>query len=140
MYLLDTNIYRELRLLPKGKADPNVQAWAATIRTEQFYTSVIVAMEIERGVLSMERKDPIQGAVLRHWYHTIFEPSMNGRILPIDHNTARICATLHVPNKVPENDSWIAATATQHGLTLVTRNVKDFEHTGTKLLNPFQAA
>lgn len=137
MYLLDTNIYRELRLLPKGKAHPNVQAWAETITTEQFYTSVVVVMEIERGILGMELKDPAQGAILRHWYKNIFEPSMNGRILPIDHETARICATLHIPHKSPENDSWIAATAKQHNLVLVTRNVADFEHTGMKLLNPF---
>ena len=51
MYLLDTNIFRELRLLPKGKANPNVAAWAQSIQTNQFFTNVVVEMEIERGVL-----------------------------------------------------------------------------------------
>lgn len=138
MYLLDTNIYRELRLLAKDKAHANVKAWAQTVSTEQFFTSVVVAMEIERGVLGMERKDDAQGAILRHWYEQTFKPSMAGRILPIDAETARICATLHIPHKSPENDSWIASTAKQHNLILVTRNIADFERTGVKLLNPFE--
>lgn len=137
MYLLDTNIFRELRLLPKGKANPNVTAWAPTIKTEQFFTSVIVAMEIERGVLGMMYKDPAQGVMLRQWFEHTFKPSMNGRILGVDDTTAAICATLHVPNKSPENDAWIAATAIQHRFTLVTRNIADFQHTGVALLNPF---
>ncbi len=65
MYLLDTNIFRELRMLPKGKANPNVVAWAQTIKTEQFFTSVVVSMEIERGVLGLMHKDPVQGVLLR---------------------------------------------------------------------------
>lgn len=137
MYLLDTNIFRELRMLPKGKANPNVVAWAQTIKTEQFFTSVVVSMEIERGVLSLMHKDPVQGVLLRQWFEHTFKPSMNGRILPVDETTAAICATLHVPNKSPENDAWIAATALQHRLILVTRNTADFENVGIQLFNPF---
>lgn len=137
MYLLDTNIFRELRMLPKGKANPNVVAWAQTIKTEQFFTSVVVSMEIERGVLGLMHKDPAQGVLLRQWFEHTFKPSMNGRILPVDETTAVICATLHVSNKSPENDAWIAATALQHRLILVTRNTVDFENVGIQLFNPF---
>ena len=80
MYLLDTNIFRELRLLPKGKANPNVAAWAQSIQTNQFFTNVVVEMEIERGVLGMMHKDPAQGVILRQWFEHTFKPSMRGRI------------------------------------------------------------
>lgn len=60
------------------------------------------------------------------------------RILPIDEDTAAICARLHVPDRSPENDAWIAAIAIQHRLTLVTCNVADFSESGAKLLNPFE--
>ena len=114
MYLLDTNIFRELRMLPKGKANPNVVAWAQTIKTEQFFTSVVVSMEIERGVLGLMHKDPVQGVLLRQWFEHTFKPSMNGRILPIDETTAAICATSRVLlTRTPRRSSgWRTATAT----------------------------
>ena len=55
----------------------------------------------------------------------------------IDDITATLCAGLHIPDKSPDNDAWIAATALRHHFTLVTRNIKDFEKMGVKLLNPF---
>jgi len=67
----------------------------------------------------------------------LIKPAFNGRILPIDEETAGICARLHIPDRAPENDSWIAATAKQYGLTLATRNVKDMRHAGIKLFDPF---
>ncbi|QQB43038.1 PIN domain-containing protein [Kingella denitrificans] len=81
-----------------------------------------------------------QGAVLREWLDTVVKPAFEGRILPIDEATAEICAALHIPDHAPENDSWIAATAKQHRLILVTRNIKDMDRAGVKLLNPFEAA
>ena len=56
----------------------------------------------------------------------------------MDENTARICAKLHIPDHTPENDAWVAASAIQHNLVLVTRNTDDFARTGVRLLNPFQ--
>ncbi|MCF7521493.1 type II toxin-antitoxin system VapC family toxin [Neisseria sp. ZJ106] len=139
MYLLDTNIISEMRKAKKGRANPNLTAWLAQTDSGYFYTSAIVAMELERGVLGMERKDPVQGIELRRWLDEVKSKLFTNRILPIDETTARICAAMHIPDKAPENDAWIAATARQHGLTLVTRNTADFERTGARLFNPFAA-
>ena len=135
MYLLDTNVISETRR--PARMHRNVKAWLEQTSPESLYTSVIVMMELERGVLGMERKDPVQGAILREWLEQVIKPAFTGRILPIDEATAEICARLHIPDRAPENDSWIAATAKQYGLTLATRNVKDMRHTGIKLFDPF---
>lgn len=135
MYLLDTNVISETRR--PVRMHRNVRAWLEQTSPESLYTSVIVMMELERGVLGMERKDPAQGAILREWLEQVIKPAFNGRILPIDEATAGICARLHIPDRSPENDSWIAATAKQYGLTLATRNVKDMRHAGIKLFDPF---
>ncbi|MDO4879297.1 MAG: type II toxin-antitoxin system VapC family toxin [Neisseria sp.] len=137
MYLLDTNIISEMRKIAKGKGNSNVAAWLERTDQTGLYTSAVVIMELERGVLGMERKDPIQGAALRAWKTAVTERFFKGRILPIDAATAEICARLHIPDRSPENDVWIAATAKQHGLILATRNVKDMEQTGVKLFDPF---
>ena len=135
MYLLDTNVISETRR--PARMHRNVRAWLEQTSPESLYTSVIVMMELERGVLGMERKDPAQGAILREWLEQVIKPAFNGRILLIDEATAGICARLHIPDRAPENDSWIAATAKQYGLTLATRNVKDMRHAGIKLFDPF---
>ena len=135
MYLLDTNVISETRR--PARMHRNVRAWLEQTSPESLYTSVIVMMELERGVLGMERKDPAQGAILREWLEQVIKPALNGRILPIDEATAGMCARLHIPDRAPENDSWIAATAKQYGLTLATRNVKDMRHAGIKLFDPF---
>lgn len=135
MYLLDSNIISEIRRLDRANA--GVQAWLNATDSAEIYTSAVTMMELERGVLAMERKDKAQGAILRVWLEQTIKPAFAARILPIDERTAAICARLHVPNRAPENDAWIAALAIQHRLTLVTRNERDFERTGAKLLNPF---
>lgn len=140
MYLLDTNIISEMRKVKQGKADESFIEWLSQADSSQFYISVITLMELERGVLAMERKDPTQGALLRQWLDSLITQMFASRVLNINHQTAVLCARLHVPNKHPENDSWIAASAKEHHLTLVTRNTKDFEHTNIPLFNPFQAA
>lgn len=136
MYLLDTNLISEARRMPNANA--GVAVWLEQTASELMYTCAVVMMELERGVLGMERKDPAQGLHLRRWLEQDVKRRFAGRILPIDEDTAAICARLHVPDRSPENDAWIAAIAIQHHLTIVTRNVANFAESGAKLLNPFE--
>lgn len=105
-----------------------------------MYISALTLLELEKGMMQIARKDERQGATLRTWLEQQVKPAFKGRILPFDEHTAPICAPIHIPDPKPITDSLIAAIAIQHSLMLVTRNAKDFEHTGTKLFNPFQAA
>jgi toxin FitB len=138
MYLLDTPVISELRRARSGKADSNVVAWSATAPVGTLYISVLTILELETGVLSVERRDGAQGRVLRSWLEDQVLPAFDGRVLPIDTAIARRCASLHVPNRVAELDALIAATALVHSMTVVTRNVADFVPTGVALLNPWQ--
>lgn len=135
MFLLDTNVVSELRRPEKAHA--NVRAWAQSAPTDLFVLSATTVFELERGTLLMERRDPVQGAVLRRWLDHEVLRSMADRILPIDVTIAREAARLHVPNPRPERDALIAATALVHKLTVVTRNTADFEPMGVAVLNPW---
>ncbi len=137
MYLLDTNVVSELRKVPAGKADGNVVQWAHVVSPESLYLSVITILELEMGILSMERRDPEQGALLRRWLENQVLPAFEGRILNIDVSVARTCAQLHVPDKRAERDAMIAATAGNHRMKVVTRNVADFDQTGVEVINPW---
>jgi toxin FitB len=134
-YLLDTNVISELRR--PEKASPNLLKWAAGISVDKFYLSAISIMEIKIGVLSLERKDRGQGLRIREWFERQVLSQFWHRILPVDVNVAQICAELHVPNRVSERDALIAATALVRDFFVVTRNVKDFQATGVKLVDPW---
>lgn len=138
MHLLDTNIVSELRKVRAGKADPNVAAWSERVDASELFVSAITILELELGVLSIERKDAVQGAVLRAWLEQHVLPEFTGRTLPVDTAVAQRCARLHVPDRRSERDALIAATALVHGMTVVTRNVADFQPTGVTLLNPWE--
>lgn len=139
MFVLDTNVVSELRKVRVGKADPNVAAWTQSVDAAELFVSAISIMELELGVLSIERKDATQGAVLRSWLEQHVLPEFSGRTLPVDTAVAQRCARLHVPDKRGERDALIAATALVHGMAVVTRNVADFEPTGVTILNPWEA-
>lgn len=102
-----------------------------------FQQALITIFEIERGVLRMERRDSQQGQVLRTWLNNYVLTHYSDRIIPISTRIAQRCASLHVPDPMPDYDALIAATALEHGLIVVTRNVGDFERTGVKLFNPW---
>jgi len=135
MYLLDTNVVSELR--KAGRADSNVVAWASKVATGTLYISAITLLEIELGILSLERRDQPQASLLRVWMQSHVLPAFEGRVLPVDTAVALRCTPLHVPNRRAERDALIAATAVVHGMTVVTRNVNDFEGTGALLINPW---
>jgi predicted nucleic acid-binding protein len=139
VYLLDTNVVSELRKAKSGKADRHVTAWAASVPAGSLYLSVITVLELEMGVLQIERRDRAQGSLMRTWMDAHVLPAFAGRVLAVDAAVALRCARLHVPNRLAERDALIAATALVHGMTVVTRNVVDFKAAKVALIDPWDA-
>ena len=137
MYLLDTNVISEFRKASIGKADRHVVAWASSVSMESMFLSSVCILEMELGTLLMERRDAVQGTILRAWLEDFVLPAFAERILVVDTSVALRGASLQVPNPRSYRDALIAATALVHGMTVVTRNVKDFKDTGVALLNPW---
>ena len=137
MFVLDTNVISELRKVRTGKADGYLAAWSSTVDAPTLFVSAITIMELETGVLQVERRDPVQGALLRAWLDGHVLPEFASRVLPVDTAVAQRCARLHVPDRRSERDALIAATALVHGMTVVTRNVADFAATGVAVVNPW---
>ena len=137
MYLLDTNVISELRKVADGKADACVTDWFSRVESTRTYLSVITLMELDIGILRVERRDTAQGQRLRAWFERRVAPEFADRTLSIDARVARRCARLHVPDPRAERDALIAATALVHGLIVVTRNLSDFASLGVDLLNPW---
>jgi hypothetical protein len=98
MYLLDTDVISELRKAGTSRMDPNVKSWAKSVSTSTLYLSAISILELEIGILLLERRDRSQGAVLRAWMQGHVLATFEGRILAVDTSVARKCATFHVPS------------------------------------------
>ena len=137
MYLLDTNVVSELRKSADGRINKGVQSWAETIFPELMFISAITVLELEIGVLQIERRDKKQGAVLRRWLNQNVLPAFSERVLSVDLAVAQRCASLHVPNPKSERDAMIAASAIESRMTIVTRNVSDFSQSGVKVFDPW---
>lgn len=135
MFVLDTNVISELRH-GKPKQSPEVRAWAAAQQAGRLFLSAISILELEKGVLALEQRNPPQGSALRTWL-TGVRVAFAGRILPFTENTATVCAPLHIPITRSERDAMIAATAIEHSFAVVTRNVQDFTDMGIQIHNPW---
>jgi len=137
MYLLDTNVISELRR--PERASSHVTRWASSIDPQDLFLSAVSLMELEIGAGLVLRRDKTQGEILWKWIGSQVKPIFSDRILPFGMRAAEICAGLHVPDRRPERDAMIAATALEFGLVMVTRNTADFEPLGVRVLNPWQA-
>jgi predicted nucleic acid-binding protein len=145
-YLLDTNVISEMRKATQSRSalarasimDRGVQAWAGRVSVTSLYLSAITILELEIGILLLEHRDPVQSKLLRSWMTSHVLPGFDGRILIIDTEIAQRCAALQVPDLMDDRNSLIAATALVHGMTVVTRNVADFERSGVRTLNPWE--
>jgi toxin FitB len=136
MFVLDTNVLSELR--QPQRSNPSVLAWASSQPVAAQFVSAITVLELELCVLQTEREDAAQGAVLRAWLDGKVFPQFAGRILPLDLAVALRCARLRVPEPGADRYAIIAATALVHGMTVVTRNVANFESTGAPTFNPWE--
>lgn len=133
-FLFDTNVLSELR--KKQRQSPNVAAFAEAIGWKSIFTSWVVMAELRRGARLVRRRDPRQATALDAWNAELLE-QISDRILPVNNAVADAWATLMVPNPRSLLDALIAATALANGLTLVTRNIRDFDGAGIQLLDPW---
>ncbi len=136
-YLLDTNVVSELRK-PERRANSGVRAWVAARAVSDLYLSAITVLEVEVGIARLARRDPAQAERLQTWLDDELLDAFARRVLAVDVPVARCAGRLHLPDPRPERDALIAATATVHGLTLVTRNVKDFGSLDVAVVNPWR--
>ncbi len=135
MYLIDSNIISEVR---KGRrCDPNVAAWYRSIRDDELFLSVLVIGEIRQGIERLRPRNPRQAVALESWLEELLQ-GFGDRILPVDEKAAQNWGRLNAGRVFPVIDSLLAATAEAHGLTLVTRNVRDIERSGVRCMNPFE--
>lgn len=135
MWLLDTNVLSELRP-GKPHASSAVRQWAANVPIGRQFISAVTLAELETGILRLEYQSPPQGQALRRWYGGIVT-LFRERTLVIDSAVAHHYARLQALGPRPVNDTWIAAIALAHGMTVVTRNTKDFGHEGVRTLDPW---
>jgi predicted nucleic acid-binding protein len=134
-YLLDTNILSEVR---KGaRAHAAVATWFDSVAADRLFLSVVTLGEVRRGIEIVARTDRAQAAALERWRGRVVA-SWADRILPVTEAVAEEWGRIQARRSVSAIDALLAATAAAHGLTIVTRNVRDFAGTGVTLLDPFR--
>ena len=133
-FLLDTNVVSELR--KKERCAPQVNAWAETVPRNADFLSVLAVGELRRGAALKRRSDRATAEALEKWIARLTQ-LYGERILPITLEVAEAWGGLSAIRPIPPEDGLLAATALVHGLTLVTRNVKNVEGLGVSLLNPW---
>ncbi|MGA9708581.1 MAG: type II toxin-antitoxin system VapC family toxin [Candidatus Sulfotelmatobacter sp.] len=133
-YLLDTNIISEIR---KPKPHGAVMTWFEGMRDEQICLSAVTLGELQEGIERIRRQDPAKARAIETWVNELENSST---VLPMDGRCFRETARMMVGKQESLfYDVMIAATARLHGLTLATRNEKDFRHLGVGIFNPFKS-
>ena len=135
MFLIDTMVLSELR---RRQRDPGVVAWIGAQRQEDCFLSVVSIGEIERGIARQRSADPAFAQQLAAWLDQLLR-LYEQRLLPVDLATARRWGQLSAELGHDGADLLIAATALEHGLTVVTRNLRHFQPTGVATLNPWSS-
>jgi len=137
MYLLDTVVLSELRKMPPRR-NPHVVSWLDSVPPDELFLSVITICEIERGIERQRSVDPAFAVALAAWLDVI-RRNYSERILPLTTDIARRWGRLSAQIGNSGIDLAIAATALEHRLSVVTRNVRDFVETGVTVVDPFEA-
>ena len=136
-FLIDTNVISELRKAERANA--SVLEWFNEVADDEIHLSVLAIGELRRGVEAVRKRDPIQAASLERWVSRLVA-NHGDRILAIDRPVADRWGRLAAMRAASVIDTLMAATALDHGLVLVTRNVKDVAWTGVSYLDPFLSA
>lgn len=133
-YLLDTNVISELR---KTRPHGAVVAWLETLRAEQIFLSAVTMGELQTGVELTRGQDLAKANEIEIWLTSV---EMSFAFIPMDSACFREWSRLMAgkPDSLRE-DGMIAATARVHGLTVATRDEKDFKHLGVEIVNPFKS-
>jgi predicted nucleic acid-binding protein len=134
MFLLDTEIVSEIGKAKAGRTDPGLAAWAGGTGRDSLFISALTLLELENGATRLEKRDRGAGQAVRAWIGDQVMKSFDSRILPVDAAVVRRRAQLPYADS---RDGLLAATALEHGLTLVTRNVAAFKAGRVKLFNPW---
>ena len=133
MFLLDTNVVSELR---RARPHGEVLAWLQGVDNSQLFLSAVTLGEIQAGIEPTREKDPAKAAAIENWAQQLAGAY---NVLPMDAATFRAWARLmHRRSNTLIEDAKIAATALVHGLTVVTRNTRDFDVFGVAVFNPFE--
>lgn len=136
-FLLDTNVLSELR---KGeRCNRNVRDWFSVVEADDLYVSVLVIGEIRRGIELLRRRDTRGATALDRWLHDL-ERRYADRILPVTLEIGKIWGAMSLSRPLAPIDGLMAATAVQHGMTLVTRNISDVQRSGADVFDPFTPA
>lgn len=135
-WLLDTNVLSEARK-SRHRIEPAVRSWISSKKPSSLYLSSITILEVDIGIWRLSARDPQQSERLRHWLEEDVLEVFAERIVPVDVEVVRCAAPMHVPESRPDRDALIAATALVKGMTLATRNIRDFASMGVPLVNPW---
>ena len=136
MFLLDTNVVSDLR--KPNRITRAAAHWFGSVDAEALYISTVTVFEIQHGIVDLRRRDPQAAAHLQSWFDTAVLSAFAGRIASLDTLAAQRSAELHSGRKRLDADRMIAGIALSQGMTLVTRNIADFQSMGVNVFDPFR--